>query len=275
MEWLLVLLAGAVVYWFVVSKKKSRTDSQIQDGEAFSVANATSSKAEPDVNFPNPVIDGEKDNWEGSFWEVVTPRKIDANLDIKYRDGAGSVTRRTIRLMKYGPWEGGAMLWAYCDLRKANRTFRTDRIVECADVDTGEVVGNLEEWLNAKYEQSPERALEIVVESCWDVLRVLYYISKADGRLTKKERSVVRDAVRSMTNHPAIDDSRIDAMFDAVGGLSLTAFKQAFGRLVNQQRDMAIQAAKWASELVATEKTISPGEHEALQYMKERLNSAK
>lgn len=174
MEWLLVLLAGGLVYWFVVSTKKGQADSRTHGGGTPKAAPVIGPVAEPDNDSHAIAGDVDKDNWEGSFWEVVTPRKIDANLAIKYQDGVGSVTRRTIRLMKYGPWEGGAMLWAYCDLRKANRTFRTDRIIECADVDTGEVIGNLEAWLEAKYAQSPERALEKVVESSWDVLRVLY-----------------------------------------------------------------------------------------------------
>lgn len=215
----------------------------------------------------------DEDTWEGAFWDVQSPRKVSANLKIKYRDAAGSSTDRTIKLMKYGPWEGGSILWAYCNLRNANRTFRTDRISACTDIDTGEVIVSLENWLDSKYQQSPERAIEKIVESSWDVIRVLFYIGKADGRLTQKERAIVRNAVRSMSDHPAIDDKSIDDMLDAVGGLSINAFKQSFGRLVNQNRDKATQVASWASDLVATEKTISASEKEALEYMKERLNS--
>lgn len=211
------------------------------------------------------------DNWEGTFWDVQSPRNIEANLGIEYSDGAGSVTRREIRLMKYGPWEGGALLWAFCRLRQANRTFRTDRIISCTDIDTGEVIDDLENWLDDKYHQSPDRAIERIIESAWDALRILYYVSKADGRLTQKERAVVRDAVRSMSNHPSIDDTRIDNMFDSIEAPSMMSFKQAFGRLISKDRQTAEDVVRWSEAMIATDKSVSAAEQEAINYLRNRL----
>lgn len=216
--------------------------------------------------------DPDHDNWEGAFWDVPSPRNISGNLRIDYRDGAGSRTTRNIRLMKYGSWEGGAILWAYCYLRQANRTFRTDRIASCTDLDTGEIILNLKAWLDEKYQASPDRVLEKIIDTSWDLLRVLYYVSKADGRLTQKERAIMRDAVRSMSDHPAIDDKRIDDMFDSIDNPSITAFKRAFSRLAKHNRDLAVKAASWSSQIIATEKTISPAEQEAMEYFKTTLN---
>lgn len=216
--------------------------------------------------------DSDRDNWEGAFWDVQSPRNITANLQIEYRDGAGSRTTRDIGLMKYGAAEGGAMLWAYCHFRQANRTFRTDRIITCIDLDSGEIINNLEVWLNEKYQASPDFAIENIIETTWDALRVLYYVSKADGRLTQKERGIVRNAVRSLSDHPGIDDGRIDDMFNAIDNPTITAFKQAFGRLVKQNRQFAVKVASWSADMVATEKTISAAEQEALDYLKATLS---
>lgn len=205
------------------------------------------------------------------FAEVSSPRDILANLKIKYKDSSGTVTERIIRLIKYGPCEDCNMLWAYCTLRKENRSFRTDRIISCIDVDTGEVIPNLDTWLSSKYDKSPDKALETLIETSWDVLRILYYVCKVDGRFTQKERAIVRDAVHSMIENVSIDNKRIDDLFDSIGSISLTTFKQAFGRLVKNQKDKALKVESWASELVATEKTISPGEQEALDYMRKKL----
>lgn len=218
--------------------------------------------------------DPDRDNWEGAFWDVQSPRNIEANLSIEYRDGAGSLTKRDIRLMKYGPWEGGAILWAYCHLRQANRTFRTDRVISSVDLDTGEVIGNLEAWLDAKYQDSPDRAIEKIIETTWDAVRVLFYISKADGRLTQKERSILIDAIHSMSDHPAIDDKRIDELIQSLDVPSVTAFKQAFGRLVNENRPLAEKAVAWADSIIATEKTVAATEQEALDYLRSRLAKA-
>ncbi|MCP5269511.1 MAG: hypothetical protein H6943_10835 [Zoogloeaceae bacterium] len=218
--------------------------------------------------------DQDRDNWEGAFWDVQSPRNIEALLRIEYRDGNGSLTKRDIRLMKYGPWEGGAILWAFCHLRQANRTFRTDRILACVDLGTGEVIGDLKKWLDSKYQDSPDRAIEEVIETAWDAIRVLYYVSKADGRLTKKERGILIDAICSMSKHPAINDERISDMIQSLDLPSVTAFKQAFGRLVKQNRPLAEKVVSWADSMIATEKTVAPAEQEALDYLRSRLAKA-
>lgn len=256
MEWLLIVGVVGFILWQIINGFASENKKP-----AFTVTTIVTDDSHPD-----------HDNWEGAFWDVTSPRNISANLRIVYTDGVGSRSNRNIRLMKYGQWGGGAILWAYCHLRQANRTFRTDRIVSCTDLDTGEIIENLESWLDGKYQASPDRALEKIIETAWDVLRVLYYVSKADGRLTQKERAIMRSAVRGMSDHPAIDDTRIDDMFDSIDNPSITAFKQAFGRLAKHNRELAVKSASWASEIIATEKTISPAEQEALEYFKTALN---
>lgn len=257
---LLAVIAVAALYFFL---RQQEREIPIKITITTERSDSSADKYQPDPDH---------DNWEGAFWDVQSPRNITANLRIEYRDGVGSRTTRDIRLMKYGAAEGGTMLWAYCHLRQANRTFRTDRIIACTDLDSGEIINNLEAWLNEKYQASPDFAIENIIETTWDALRVLYYVSKADGRLTQKERGVVRKAVRSLSDHPAIDDGRIDDMFDAIDNPTITAFKQAFGRLVKQNRELAVKVASWSADMVATEKTISAAEQEALEYFKTTLN---
>lgn len=236
-----MLIAGAIIY-FVLNLKKSDAPKGT-----------------------------EQDNWEGAFWDVESPRSVSANLRLNYRDGQGNKTTRDVEVWKYGPWEGGAILIGHCRLRNDTRTFRTDRIVSCTDLDTGEIVGNLESWLDAKWDASPERAIQQVMENAWDAVRVLFYISKADGSLTQKERVILRDSIRSISEHPELDDARIDGLIKTLDNPSITAFKQAFGRLVKRNDGLAQKVVAWADEMVATQKTIAPAEEEALSYMRARI----
>ena len=212
-----------------------------------------------------------RDNWEGTFWEVRSPRNQHANLRIEYKDGKGARTERNITVMKYGAWEGGAILWAFCQLRDANRTFRTDRVLSCVDLDTGEVIGDLAAWLDKRYEASPDRALEKLIDTAWNAIRVLYFICHADGRLTQKERAVVRDAVRSLNDHPEIDDKRIDDLFDSIDSPTLAGFKMAFGRLINTNLELAGKVVAWSENIIDTEQTVSAAEQEALEYLRNRF----
>jgi hypothetical protein len=215
------------------------------------------------------------DNWEGTFWDVQSPRSISANLRIEYRDGAGSFTKRDIRLMRYGPWQGGALMFAYCHLRQASRTFRSDRVLKCVDLDTGEVIQDVANWLDASYQTSPDRAIEQIIETAWDAIRVLFYVGKADGRLSQSERSILREAIRGMSNHPAIDDRRLDSLIDSLDTPSLVAFKQAYGRLIKRDFALAEKLVDIAEAIVETENALSQPEQEALNYLKIRLGKAR
>lgn len=217
-------------------------------------------------------LDPDYDNWEGTFWDVTSPRSIKANLRLKYRDGAGNTTQRDVEVWKYGAWEGGAILIGHCHLRGATRTFRTDRILACTDVDTGEIINDLPAWLAANWENSPDRAIELVMEKAWDVIRVLFYVSKADGTLDQNEQHILRSAVHELATHPAMTDKLIDGFLKTMDNPSLTAFKQAFGRLVNRNDGMATKVMIWAEQIAATKNVTSTAEQDALNYLRARLS---
>ncbi len=269
MEAIIIVLIAAAIIYFIKQIITPAAPKQHELPIKLVVTTEYRTKGTPTEQWQP---DADHDNWEGAFWDVQSPRNISANLRIDYQDGAGAKTTRDIRLMKYGPWEGGAILWAYCHLRQANRTFRTDRIASCTDLDTGEIIDNFEKWLDEKYKASPDHAIEKIIDESWDALRVLHYVSKADGRLTQKERAIVRDAVRSMSDHPAIDNKRIDDMFDTIDNPTITSFKQAFGRLIKQNKGLAEKVITWSEDMIATEKTVNAEEQAALNYLKARID---
>lgn len=218
--------------------------------------------------------DPDADNWEGSFWEVQEPRTVAARLRLKYVDGKGRRSTRDVSVRQYGAMDGVALIIAKCHLRNATRTFRTDRVQSCIDLDTGEVITDLRGWLDARWESSPDRAIETVLNEYWDLLKVLYYVAKADGRLMKAERQVLHRAVSELSGRNDLSTESIDAMLDGLQGGSVTAFKQAFGRLVNSRPETAAAALKWSEQIVATDRTVAASEKEAMDYMRRRLASA-
>lgn len=59
---------------------------------------------------------------------------------MSYRDAEGKVTKRPIRFNKKTGSGDAAYLQAFCLMRKANRTFRVDRIESLFSTETGEVL---------------------------------------------------------------------------------------------------------------------------------------
>lgn len=60
---------------------------------------------------------------------------------LDYRDGAGEMTRRKVLpLALLKARDGGELLEAWCELRKAPRHFRLGRVLALSDPDTGELL---------------------------------------------------------------------------------------------------------------------------------------
>lgn len=85
------------------------------------------------------------------FVDIIRPRgrpQIEGSkpsvgeFEIVYRDRNGEVTRRVIKPF-FRSDERDPIISAYCATRRDVRSFRMSRIVECVDLETGEVVDNL------------------------------------------------------------------------------------------------------------------------------------
>jgi tellurite resistance protein len=218
---------------------------------------------------PHESID--KDEWEGSFWEVAQPLPAKAKLRLKYTDGAGRKTKRTVDVRQFGEIGPNTLLIGHCNMRDATRTFRSDRIESCTDEETGEVVNDVRTYLQTKYDQSPDRTKDLLLEGEYDTLRVLLFVGKADGQLRAAEKAVIRDTCIAITKDSRLIDSTIDDLLANMDVPTLQAFKLAVGRLA--KRDQAAQAVVMtaAEKMVATQKTVHQAEQEALDYLKKRF----
>jgi len=211
------------------------------------------------------------DNWEGSFWEVQQPFPVKATLRIKYEDGAGKQTERTVDVRQFGTDGSGNLLIGHCHLRNATRTFRPERIKKCEDKESGETIEDVYAYLRGKYEKSPEHTRDKLYEEEYDTLRVLLYIGKADGQLRAAEKTIIRNTCRALAKDSRITDDLIDELFSALDVPTLQAFKLAAGRLANKPTDERSIVMKAAKEMIATQKVIQPSEKDVLEYLQKRF----
>ena len=81
--------------------------------------------------------------------------RLKPNFELKYKSAEGEVTLRKIYVRDFD----GRVLDAYCFLRNEDRTFYIPRIVECIDLETGEVLsnetnGDLRWYFNEKFKKN-------------------------------------------------------------------------------------------------------------------------
>jgi hypothetical protein len=215
--------------------------------------------------------DEDKDAWEGSFWEVQEPITCKAKLRFRYVDGTGRRTERTVDVRQLGGYADTTLLIGHCSLRDATRTFRTDRITNCVDVDTGEVVKDVVAHLKKRYEESPEHSRDKLLEEEYDTLRVLLYMGKADGQLRAAEKSIIRETCVALASDSRMTDATIDDMFVTMDVPTLQAFKLAVGRLAKREQTSRAVVLGAAEKMIATQKTVHPAEQEAVDYMRKRF----
>lgn len=263
-----LILVGILIrlLWKKISSVTSRGSNFNKNSQNINIA-----KPYDDFNKnASQSSDYDQDNWEGNFWEVEQPFTGTATLRIDYEDGTGHKTKRVIDIRKYGTAYYGDIIMAYCRMRNAPRTFRTDRIKHCVDVDTGEIIRDVFTYLREKYERSPEHKRDTLLENEYDTLRVLLYIGKADGQLRAEEKTIIRETCRALANDSRITDVMIDELFYNLQIPTIHAFKLAVGRLVKKGTQAYAVVMNAAEAMVATQKTVHPSEKEALEYMRKR-----
>lgn len=160
----------------------------VSEYEAPNNARSNNEELEAQSQYQNPP---DKDEWEGSFGNVVDPHPMKARLRLTYVDGAGKQTQRTVEVREFGKLGPNTILIGHCLLRNATRIFRADRVQHCVDEKTWEVVHDIQSYLKKTYEESSERTIEDLLEGEYDTLRILLYVGKADGQLRAAERAVI------------------------------------------------------------------------------------
>ena len=196
------------------------------------------------------------------------PADTIATLTIVYCDSAGALTQRGVSVTEFDPYE----MFGFCHLRERYRTFIYERITSCVDVNTGEVISEVHKHLMDTYCKMPIYTLDQLERNDSPVLKVLLYVAKADGRMTAAERKIMNAACKVLTGDVRITEELTDKLFKAMEPPSLNAFKKAVGSLANRG-DAALTKRLWiaCNTLVKTDKSISAGEQEALDYMAKRF----
>lgn len=150
---------------------------------------------------------------EEPTYDAVTKRALDKpRLRITYRDRHGEVTRRYVDVISYDLAVGS--MEAYCQLRRAQRTFYFDSIQDAIDLETGEYVPDFPKYFEDIYRQSPKYAIDQFADQHGDALFVLFCMAKADGKMMAKERRIILGYAQEHGLEPDQEDGLMDEIKD-------------------------------------------------------------
>lgn len=269
MTWTLAIVLIAVITAAWLFRKRSTNKASTRSTTA---AETNPKDAQPSGGDDPEELDAieHRDAWDGAFWEAPDPYPVKAHLQIDYVDIAGKSTSRSIITRQADTELYGGLILAFCELRQANRTFRMSRISNCTDIETGESVTDLAAYLWSKYEESPERSIDILATDFVDVLKVLYYVAKADGQYRREEKDIVLSFVRELVRDERITTEMIDKELKLIGVPTMHSFKLAAGRVLSSGQVDPAALSTSCEAIVGTQQAVHPHEKEALAYLEKR-----
>lgn len=203
----------------------------------------------------------------------IKPQQTVCPLEMLYTDSEGRTTKRVVEVRL---WESSrAYLRGFCRKRRALRTFAVDRIQQCLDMETGEIVHNVWDWLTDRRQRSPEGRARVLIDFHRDALSILLYIAKADRFFRKAEREIYAVFLQwaiSQQNLDADTAAHFAMEVEALEAPDTQAFHAAVERVAELYPDYRKAVAITAKLMIETDKTIAESEREMFDYLIDTFN---
>lgn len=225
-----------------------------------------------------------KDSFEGWFYdEVPDYMELDKVLRIKYKDANEKVTERTIRVRKFGKAYFGGFILSHCYMRESSRTFRTDRILECVDNDTGEVIADVSQYLINIYKSTPRYKQMIKKEQEAEyyymftkkyevLLKVLAYIVKCDGTYNVKEKAIVKELFDELEkDNELLTDKMLTKVFKDTPLPTFRSFQVNVTKLISNN-EFEFNIVEFSENVIATQRSVHSREAELLLYLEKKFS---
>jgi|GEM_PF-928770 len=258
-----------LVYLFMSDASFAARFNQKKPPEAPKVA-PPQERGFKEVPAPSAADDETRDPKSGIGFP--SPKTVDGKLKIKYRDSSDEHSERVVTVLECDTEWSGGYLTGICHSRRAQRTFRIDRIREAVDMETGEVIGSLTSWAKKKYEQSPAYAVEKLLQESTDDLRALLYIAP-EGISSEEELQIFLKYCQEKSG-ASLEMNNVIDIHENIEHPSPHAFKLICGRLAKVDEAERERVAHAAEAMIAASKNPDEFKLEAIEYMRKRFKSA-
>ena len=275
MGYFFLTIIVAAVAFYLFTKKGKKPGQTVQGGSADRGVPAPA--IEVTVSQPKTTYqDGGPDAWEG--WDYMgtqvatNGKELVKRLQIQFTDKDGQATKRDIDTKRFVSDGKDGVIYAYCRLRESNRPFRLSRVTQAVDLETGESLTNLPQWLLSEYGQSPRGMADDFITEHMDALAALFYVAKADGAYRQAERNLLSEFCESVgLSKPEVGE----VVGQDVGGwtaLSAIGYGKALRAVASRPDDYRRKVLDTARAMVESDKTQKDSEANALTRMMKELS---
>jgi hypothetical protein len=154
----------------------------------------------------------EAENYNDNYWIPVesNKRKVVAHLRIKYKKTNNEINERLFDVSSFSRGDKGYHIDGYCHKRKRTITLSSLGMIEVVDIETGEHIGNVSNFLEEKYRKTDGFLEDSLFDDYGWALYPMIYLAATSGSVVKKERDVIAKFIKSIPKFSSLQDSWID-----------------------------------------------------------------
>lgn len=225
-------------------------------------------------NSPEDEDKDENNNFENFDFYSSKTIPAQGNYRITYVDQKGLKTDRVISVKRvYQDENGNFALDAQCHLRNAHRSFIDSKILNAVDFKTGEIIKSVAEHAISKYRESGTGKSFTAIEQEWEAVQLLVFVARADGRMMKAERYVIADYLKRRCRELVVNTpSELDNAIKEIVEPDYRGFKRIIAGLKSSgDFDRLQDITNCAKRIVATKKTVTPIENDAIELLEKAI----
>ena len=224
------------------------------------------------ANYFSDQFGPEKDAYEipeSLMTDVIALRKI---LKFRYIDQKGQESRRTVELKEiqfYG--SEGQFLYGECRMRREGRTFKTSRMWDIIDVETGEVIEDVSTFLVSAYKESVVGRLSVWFQEYERIGKAWLYLLKANKTPTKKEYDVLKNAFSEILNGAVVTTKDIQDVFEDATITTPIGFQRLVSGIKNHHASEAQRFVYVCKSIVEARSNPNFADEAALKYVLQKI----
>lgn len=216
-----------------------------------------------------------EDNWEKFNFFAATRMQAIGRYAIVYEDQRGLRTRREIQVKRVHKGTANSAIDAHCMVRRAHRTFISDRIEECVNLDTGAYVDDLAQDAISQHLESPVGVAEQALALNSVGVDVLLFVSRAHGKMFAAERALIVEYVAEHASEFAPSTKIWDEKIKELPHVDHAQFAKHIRQMGRTSSVAEIQKLlSYSTRIVETQKTVEPMERAALEMLEAALSTA-
>lgn len=226
-------------------------------------------KTHEEITAPAP---DKRESYNDNYWIPVEDftREVSVRLKVKYENTRFEVYERVFDVSGFSRGDQGYHVHGYCHREKRNITISSLGMISVVDMETGEAVSNVTEFLEVKYRQAPGYLQDLLLDEYGWALGILIYLAATSGSVVKKERVVIARFAKSRPKFATLEDEWLDNAIKKLYRPGKMQVRNIVKQVVAKGVDLA-ELDSPISELEAMQKQENREFRTLMQYMKKQV----